>query len=347
MTQVAYQWAVVGAGPAGIAAVGKLIDSGVPSKAILWIDPRFNVGDLGHYWQHVSSNTTVGRFLDFLKASQAFQYDETSSHFRLNQLPRETTCVLNEVVEPLQWVTKQLRGQVESVEDGVQKLTLTHNLWHLHTTEAVFQARSVVLATGAQPIQLTHPNVSVIPLETALDRDKLSQTINKQETYAVFGSSHSAMIVVRELIELGVHNVINFYRQPCRYAIDLGDWIVFDNTGLKGDTAAWVKQNIDGVQPVNLSRYLSNEANLARYLPECQHVVYAVGFSRRPSFTIEGYADVIHNPHNGIIGPNLFGLGIGFPELATDPLGHVESQVGLWKFMGYLNKVLPIWLRGC
>ena len=36
-------WAVIGAGPAGIAAVGQLIDKGVSGEQILWIDPKFKV----------------------------------------------------------------------------------------------------------------------------------------------------------------------------------------------------------------------------------------------------------------------------------------------------------------
>jgi hypothetical protein len=47
----------------------------------------------------------------------------------------------------------------------------------------------------------------------------------------------------------------------------------------------------------------------------------------------------------GIRGPGLFGLGIAYPEVKTDPLGSVEYQVGLWKFMVYLNKVMPVWFK--
>jgi len=34
-----FKWTVIGAGPAGIAAVGKLIDSGVKPLEIAWVDP--------------------------------------------------------------------------------------------------------------------------------------------------------------------------------------------------------------------------------------------------------------------------------------------------------------------
>lgn len=58
-----FQWGVIGSGPAGIAAVGELLDRGVSGKDILWLDPKFEVGDLGALWGPVSSNTSVDLFL--------------------------------------------------------------------------------------------------------------------------------------------------------------------------------------------------------------------------------------------------------------------------------------------
>lgn len=59
MKEKTFQWAIVGAGPAGIAAIGKLLDYGITPADILWLDPAFKVGDLGQLWQNVSSNTIV------------------------------------------------------------------------------------------------------------------------------------------------------------------------------------------------------------------------------------------------------------------------------------------------
>jgi cation diffusion facilitator CzcD-associated flavoprotein CzcO len=53
------EWAVIGSGPAGIAAVGKLLDLGIAAQNIAWIDPAFTVGDLGKKWSKVSSNTKL------------------------------------------------------------------------------------------------------------------------------------------------------------------------------------------------------------------------------------------------------------------------------------------------
>jgi hypothetical protein len=146
-------------------------------------------------------------------------------------------------------------------------------------------------------------------------------------------------------VDIGVKKIINFYRSPCRYAINMGDWILFDNTGLKGQTATWAREYIDGTLPPNLVRFPSNNKNIDQYLPECDKAIYAIGFKPRNTITIGDYEQNQYNPHVGIIGPGLFGLGVGFPELKTDPFGSQESQVGLWKFMVYLNKVLPLWFK--
>lgn len=345
MTNTIYQWAIVGAGPAGIAAVGKLLDKGIPPKQILWCDPHFQVGDLGQYWSNVSSNTKVKLFTHFLHDCPSFAYADIASNFALPNLDQEKTCILKYMVEPLQEITNQLMRKVETNYSIIETLALRERCWFLSCESTVFQAQNVILATGALPSRLNYPNLDVIPLEIAIDKEKLMQEINIQDSYAVFGSSHSAIMILSYLVEMGVKEVINFYRSPCRYAVEINNSILFDNTGLKGKTAEWARANIDGVLPSNLSRYKATEENLTRFLPHCKKVIYAVGFEKRKNIYIKDYEDLEHNPHVGIIGPGLFGFGIAYPEVKIDPFGNSETQVGLWKFMTYLNKVLPIWLE--
>ncbi|MBX9705555.1 MAG: pyridine nucleotide-disulfide oxidoreductase, partial [Gammaproteobacteria bacterium] len=110
-----YEWAIVGAGPAGMAALGKLIDLGVPAKKIAWIDPEFKVGDFGTRWLNVSSNTKVDLFIKFLNGYKAFNYSECKEVFALHQQDPEATCQLKYAADPLQWVTEQLKSQVNSI----------------------------------------------------------------------------------------------------------------------------------------------------------------------------------------------------------------------------------------
>ncbi|WP_419420268.1 pyridine nucleotide-disulfide oxidoreductase [Legionella sp. D16C41] len=345
MTIQTFKWAVVGAGPAGIAAVGKLIDSGVEPETILWVDPYFKVGDLGRLWANVPSNTTVDKFTRFLYATTAFNYHVIADQFNLVHLPKHNTCILSEIVDPLKWVSKHLCNKVVSKIATIKSAIMDDKRWILSADSQKFIASQVILATGSIPSSLNYPDISSLPLEIAIDKQKLSQVIDLKITYGVFGSSHSAFIIIRNLIELGAKKVINFYRSPCRYAIDMGDWILFDNTGLKGDTAIWVREHIDGTIPANLVRYNILETDIHPYLASCDQVIYAVGFERRNNITINNLTYLPYDTHIGILAPGLFGLGIAYPELKSDPLGIVETQVGLWKFSNYLDKVMPIWLE--
>ena len=249
MNHPIFQWAIVGAGPAGIAAVGQLLDSGIHPSQILWIDPKFNVGDLGTLWRNVSSNTSVKLFNRFLNEVKAFSYQRAPIDFQLNHLPPEDTCVLNAVVEPLQWVSDQLSQIVTTQKAMINHINLSERVWSLHAETTTYHAKNVILATGAEPETLNYPNVETLPLTLAIDKERLSQSIVPNQTYAVFGSSHSAIMILKHLVDLDVKKIIHFYRSPCRYAIDMGDWILFDNTGLKGKTAQWAREFIDGALP--------------------------------------------------------------------------------------------------
>ena len=83
---------------------------------------------------------------------------------------------------------------------------------------------------------------------------------------------------------------------------------------------------------------------IQKYLPNCQKAIYGVGLTPR-QLEVKGFHDLKHNEQSGIIAPGLFGFGVAFPEAKTNRFGTVERRVGLWKFMDYLNRVLPVWLQ--
>lgn len=337
-----YLWAVVGAGPAGIAAVGKLLDQGVQEQDIIWIDPKFTVGDFGSIWQNVPSNTKVDLFLKFLHACHAFNYATCEEDFDLNHAPRDKTCHLHLMAAPLQWITEKLKSRVHSVRDIAKKLIYKNRSWFIHLSDSVVQVENIILAVGAEPKSLSYQKPS-IPLQDAMDSQRIGNHIHPDETIALFGSSHSAILVLRNLIENSAKKVINFYRSPLLYAIYYDDHILHDDTGLKGTTAEWARAHLEGVLPNNLQRVYSNEENINHYLPLCDKTIYAIGFARR-KLLIEGWDDLTIKT-NGVIAPGLFGFGIAFPEARYNQLGMLEHRVGLWKFMDYLQRVMPVWLN--
>lgn len=339
-----YQWAVIGAGPAGIAAIGKLLDAGIAGKEIVWIDPRFTVGDFGALWTHVPSNTKVALFQKFLMNCMSFDYRD-SPDFPLKHAASDETCPLSWMAAPLQWVTDQLKQKVTHIQDVAESLLLRQRVWNISLKNAKAQARNVILAIGAEAKKLSYPSPASVPLEDALDNERIKNHITQHDTVAVFGSSHSAILVLKNLLENSVKQVINFHRSPLVYAVYLEDWILFDDSGLKGCAAEWARQYVDGDLPVNLKRVYSNEENIAHHLPQCDKVIYAVGFERRALPVVEDMGHIDYMPESGIIAPGLFGLGIAFPEAKYNRLGMLEYRIGLWKFMDYLDRILPVWLK--
>lgn len=337
-----YTWAVVGAGPGGMTAVGLLLDSGVPGSDIVWIDPYFQVGDFGRLWGEVNSNTRVALFHDFLTGIQSFQYHKKPREFKLDELDKNGFTLLKYVTDALTWVTEHLREKVVTQETMVTALSVKDSAWQLQTDKSNFYAEKVILATGSESKSLDHANVKEIDLVTALSPNELAKSVDENDVVAVFGSSHSAMIVIRNLIETGVKKIVNFYLSPLKFAVLMDDWILYDDTGLKGDTANWVRENISQRLLPQITRYLATPENIDAQLFSCNKVVYTVGFQPR-HITVEGALLSQYDTSNGIIAPGLFGIGIGFPVIVTDPFGRRESNVGLWKFLKNMRRTLPVW----
>ncbi len=339
-----YDWTVVGAGPAGIAAIGRLLDRGIPPEKIAWIDPAFAAGDVGQKWRSVSSNTHAGLFLDFFDGSPAFRFS-AAPPMPLREIDPSQTCALALVADPLEWVTGHLRQRVDSYQTTARTLHLAQRRWLIEADLGTLASTNVILAVGAEPRKLSYPQLVEIPVEVALDPDKLAELSLQNAIVAVFGSSHSTMIALPNLLRHPIPKVINFYRSPLRYAIYFDDWILFDDVGLKGRAATWARENIDGVLPDRLKRCSIFSPEFDEKLAECDHVIYTVGFERRRLPETPQWGALAYNRRNGILAPGLFGLGIAFPEYAPDRYGYGQFRVGLKKFLDYLDCVLPLWLH--
>ncbi|MDC0535476.1 FAD-dependent oxidoreductase [Francisellaceae bacterium] len=334
-----FDWLVVGAGAAGIASIGKLLDEGIQPKKIAWIDPEFNAGDLGKYWSNVSSNTDVSLFTKFFNQYSCFNYAAFNSP--LKTFDQNDKCQLIHAADALKWVTSQLIDKVNVIKGKVDQLkSIQGCAWQVKGNGVDLIAKKVILAQGSDANTLNF-DTKIIPLDIALNKDKLQKQKLKNKKVAVFGSSHSAVIIIQSLLEQGAE-VANFYRSPLVYAVNMGDWLLHDGTGLKGKTAEWAKENLHSHTQKNLKRYLSNKSNIDKYLPVCDYAVYATGFKKR-AIKVDDVSADDYDPRNGIIAPGVFGVGIAYPELATDPYGHQEYHVGLYKFMKLIDRVFPLW----
>src|ERR1700758_2995109 len=168
MIMTRYKWTVIGAGPAGIAAVGRLLDHGIAPKEIAWVDPGFTAGDLGDKWRAVHSNTVVSLFLDYLNASPSFRFDEAPP-FKLTEVDPGETCLLDLIADPLVWISEHLRQRVAAFRTMGTGLYLHNRQWTVETDQGAITSEKVILAVGASAKKLAYPDLVEIPLEVALD----------------------------------------------------------------------------------------------------------------------------------------------------------------------------------
>ena len=322
-----------------------MLDNGINPHDIVWIDPDFLVGDFGKKWRFVSSNTTVKNLKDYLTAIKSFDYDHKSTRYDIKSMDEKGFTPLKDVAIPLQYITDKLMSSVVTIKDEIISQNCSNAAWQLTGKKNNLSAKKVILATGSYANSMNINNLTEIDLATALTPHMLKSNISDDDNVAVFGSSHSAIAIIKNLLDCGVKNVINLYRSPLKYALRMQGWTLYDNTGLKGNTAIWARENISQNLDSRITRHiLANDDELSQKLRSCNKVVYATGFTQRAP-QVYGVNTQRYDSSNGIIAPGLFGVGIGFPKKVSDPNGNIELNVGLHKFMLDLKISLPIWMQ--
>jgi len=379
---------VVGSGAAGIATVGNILDCH-ESASILWIDPEFKGGRITKKYLDVSSNTKVAVFLQFAHALEPFR-EIVRSTPKPNAV-HVLECLDTNAGCDLQYASNMLLMLTEGLKElpNVQPLVGTvveagfdsqSSIWSIQVQDEEASsiihdicARKLVLCTGSSPsvcdVGPTGSSLTPIHLDVALDRPSLRDELpaDKDITVAVVGSSHSAIVLIVNLYELATRThprlrIKWFCRRPLQYAVPLPDGrIVRDNTGLKGKSADFARNHLedDKLRNSPVGQYLQkldcsvNEDEMYRNnLPQCTHIVQAIGFTRDPlpplrmddklleKLAYDNGTGLFQDDAGHRI-PGLCGAGIAFPEKVVDPAGNTEYAVGFWKFMKYLRRVVP------
>lgn len=239
-----YEAVVVGAGPAGITAVGNLLDARI--DRILWVDDAFDGGRVNKYYREVPSNTKVKLFVDFATAVSPFRkivsnvpsrdrWEEPSASDGvpidskqdklqpMRQLDQETGCFLAHPAEMCVMLTQGLKKTpgVITQKGKVSAATLDEqsSLWSINISTdsntpqdiTTAQAKRILLCTGSSPVDPPLPyepqGLKHIHLDTALSPTKLAALLpasSTPTTIAVIGASHSAVLVLRNLSDLAL-----------------------------------------------------------------------------------------------------------------------------------------------
>ncbi|KXJ92903.1 pyridine nucleotide-disulfide oxidoreductase-domain-containing protein [Microdochium bolleyi] len=424
---------VVGAGPAGVAAVGSLLDHLPPSPTVAWVDPDFKGGRVNRRYREVPGNTRTRLFVDFARSSTALARIASSAPApnpvtALEGLPPDDTCSLAYAGDMVSMLIDGL-GAHPALDRHQGRVTAAR--WHQAAREwsvTIDDPASnssitrttplLVYCTGASPtlVPLPAPSSStflpspsstprLLELDTALKPSLLAKALVRTATITteaeagpitvgVIGASHSAILVLMNLYNLATTSPAHanlrvrwFSRVPAdkglKYAVyqDAG-WILYDNTGLKGRAAQFARENLDTPQVLAASpvgkvveridcsggadseaaafhQYLLGSSNSKVSSSACDYVVQAVGFTTDtlPTMTLAKSETAVITPlFNHETGsfsdkttrevlPGLHGAGIAFPERVVDPEGNVEHAVGFYKFVKFLNRVVPQWVN--
>jgi thioredoxin reductase len=374
------EYVIIGAGPAAICAIPAILNSGVASNDIIWIDTEFSVGDFGtilSVGSSVPGNTAVE---NYQKVNQAIYKMipalVPAQPFEIDNLHGSVVCSLKTAREPMQHITNMLRkiipsetgkaSHIESTSEGLKiEITLSNGTSRAITTKRAIlatgaTAKTLVLPTKLDAVTMIHPNIVFIQTEL----QAYLQQNPHIKTVAVIGSSHSAALATMHLLKAGIH-VKQFMNKEYKYATPAVTesgvkYTMYDNTGLKGDVAIFTRQLLEetksesGAYKGKLSRYVGKDhaevnALLETYLVGCTHAVATIGYE--PSCTLQiNRKPLSQFPHNnkttefhGVKG--LFGIGVAFPQEVKAISGEVESAVGIGKFWSTATdpKVIKTW----
>ncbi|KAK1139099.1 Monooxygenase AgnR1 [Aspergillus melleus] len=309
---------VVGAGPAGLAVMGNLLEKQIGK--IAWIDPIFQGGRVNRKYREVPSNTKVSLFQAYATAVQPFRsvINNTrvpSPFSTMAKLDQEKTCHLHHAADMVKGLSDGIvkMDEVLACRGVVTAANLAENtsLWTVRIMrrdsldEFEVVTPRLVLCTGSSPSQASIPisglDIQRLDLDVVLKPSDLVTQLphNLPQTVAVVGASHSAILALLNLVELArtSHPQLRvkwFTRHPLRYAEYMDGWILRDNTGLKGLAADFARQQLEDEQlpqseagqfitKVDCGGGQENEiAQYQQHLPSCSHLVQAVGFTRDP-----------------------------------------------------------------
>ncbi|KAJ5092181.1 hypothetical protein NUU61_007051 [Penicillium alfredii] len=267
---------VVGAGPAGLAVVGNLLERQLGT--IAWVDPSFEAGRVNRKYREVPSNTKVSLFQAYATAVQPFRtvIDNArapNAFSTLAKLDQDKTCHLHYAADMVRGLTDGLmkmeqvyacRGFVTAASLAERSAAASSSAakWTVRikrsdsSDELEIETSRLILCTGSHPTHLPVPvpdlGIQRLDLDTVLKPTELAELLpdDRAVTVAVVGASHSAILALLNLVQLAhsSHPALRvrwFTRHPLRYAEYKDGWILRDNTGLKGLAADFARSQLE------------------------------------------------------------------------------------------------------
>lgn len=325
---------IVGFGVSGMILFLELMKSKTDCSTICIFDPNWLGGDLVVKYGNVLSNTPWSKTRNVLS-----QYDFASSgiNYGDSKYTMDDLMPVSDMAICLMIVCTPFLKKVKQVTGFVKEILQLESCWQISVNETTMLSKNVYLCSGSDSkvIDLEIPN---IPLEIALDLERLRHFVIAGEHVAVFGCSHSGLIIMKNLHTVGA--IINgIYRgeKPFYYSRD-GVY-----NGIKGDIVEFA-DNVNSIESIKLNCW-NDPLKIHKILSKCDKIVVATGFKRR-SFDLLGLGGTKIDGNNydyktGIIDnkKGLYGCGIAYPGITTvDNIAY--DDVGLQFFQQQIQTIM-------
>lgn len=330
---------IIGAGASGILLSLLLHQFGLATSDFCIIDPYFDGGDLQRKWPNVISNTPWSATTDaFRRCLPSLELPAWAK-----QLPADKPTPLNKIAKLLRDLFHSLKFQ--TVRGTVQRAVWKseNGAWTIYAQSGTglseINASRVVFAQGSVPKQYDIP-IPSIPLDVALDADRLKSYITPSDQVVVFGTNHSGTLVLKHLADAGLKNIVGVYKNSKAFiwARD-GEY-----EGLKLDGAHIADAICAGQYPaIRLVSY-ADISEMIKATRGATWTVYAAGFIKNADIRmIVDTTDVDAVDYDATTGrlkdvPNAWGFGIAYPSQAPDG---VHFDVGISSFLEHFYKQVP------
>jgi hypothetical protein len=321
---------IIGAGVTGLSMLLLLQEAKADLSKVVIIDPHFDGGDLARLWTAVTSNTPWSKTLNALVKACP------SLNIVSNEYDPSSTTKLVDIAHFLRRAATPALKQVKQIQGYVTKADYTSE-WTIHVEAAgkPIHAKKLILAPGGEPKKMDLP-IPSIPLEVAIDANRLQHYIKAGDKAIVFGTLHSGTLVIRNLVAAGA-NVTAFYNSPLPF------YWARDGTydGIKEEAAEIADSIVAGKIPVELVP-VQDSSKLIRSSYNADWVVYAMGFNKRNSIklSVDGVAQ--SSEYNGSTGqmtvPAAWGFGTAYPNLAPDG---IHWDVSVAAFLEHMKPQIP------
>lgn len=326
-----YSHCIIGAGVTGLLLLLILVERGTPVENIVIIDPFFDGGDLRRKWGQVISNTPWSKTYDAIKA--AFPSRLIPSWASEN--PPDQTTPLSQIARLICELAKPFL--LNTVHGTVRKASYSEK-WSVEVqrefTIHKLEVANIYFTVGSEQKSLDL-SIPSIPLELALDSQRLRQYILPTDKVLLFGTAHSGALILKNLADLDVPTTAVYRSEkPFIYARD-GEY-----DGIKADAAIYADDISQGKYPCITLVPAAAISTIIRLTRSANWVIYATGFEPRCSIEVQvggsRVSAVSYIPTSGKIidCPNAWGFGIAYPSQAPDG---IHFDVGVASFIKHIS----------